>query len=187
MRYSNEEIACINLLAEHFQKGDIQTGVVKFQQSLKEIGITTDRLMAVLTVLKERGIIDNVTDTFEGRFTLFNITSRAVEVSREIAFLKKDRAERKLLLKMQLKREQEEREWRDAQRREDLRRAEQQRKDDLEWKSRQEAKASQQFFWQLIIVGVVATLVIAGSTLLGAWIQAKATRESASPPTMILK
>ncbi|SRR5579871_314049 len=146
MRYTSEEMACIDILAQLFEKGQIESGRLQCEPAFRAVGILPDRVIPVLTALEEHGIISGVTHSNLGQFTMFRITSRAVEVSREIAFSKQEQAERKSLLQVQFRREQEEREWREAQRREDLRRAEEQRKEDLEWKLRQEAKVNRQFF-----------------------------------------
>lgn len=182
MRYTDEEMACIEVLAQLFEKGQIQSGWLQCEPAFRGVGIPPDRVIPVLTALEEHGIINGVTHSDLGQFTTFRITSRAVEVSREIAFSKQEQAERQSLLQMQFKREQEEREWREAQRREDLRRAEEQRKADLEWKLRQEAQANRRLFWQVFIVGIMATLVLSAATIIGALIQASAMRDTSPPP-----
>ena len=67
--------------------------------------------------------------------------------------------DRKWMLDFQVKREDGDRQWRDAQRR-----------DDLSWRADQERKVSSRHRWDLIITGFVATLLICGATIAAAFI-----------------
>ena len=74
------------------------------------------------------------------------------------------------------------RQWQETVRREDLEWKTQQRRDDLEWNARQEKLTVSHFRWNVLIVGIVTLIVSVSMNFYGAWIQAKATRESAAPP-----
>ncbi len=77
-------------------------------------------------------------------------------------FTPKDHREmmdRDKMLKWQTEREEVDRKWREDQ-----------RKDDLLWRADQEQKASRRHRWDLIIIGIVATLLICGATIAAAFI-----------------
>ncbi len=68
--------------------------------------------------------------------------------------------DRKWQLEFQAKSEKEDRQWREEQRRKDL-----------EWRNTQEEKATKRHRWDLIILGIVVTLIIAIVTILAAFIK----------------
>jgi len=63
-------------------------------------------------------------------------------------------------MNFQAEREDADRKWREEQRREDLR-----------WREEQEEKAEKRHRWDLIILGVVATLIICIATIVAAYIE----------------
>ncbi len=70
--------------------------------------------------------------------------------------------DRKWMLNYQAAREKEDKQWRDDQRRRDL-----------EWREKQEKSAENRHRWDLIIVGIVATLVLSFSAIAAALIERK--------------
>lgn len=83
------------------------------------------------------------------------------------------------LSKLDERRRKDDQDREDRRRKEDLAWQEKVRKEDREWKAEQERKAEMRWDkehglqkWQLLIVGILGTLVIAAATIIGAMIQA---------------
>jgi len=68
--------------------------------------------------------------------------------------------DRKWLLDFQAKREQEDKQWREEQRR-----------SDLQWREEQDKKAEKRHRWDLIILGIVVTIIVSFATVASALIQ----------------
>ena len=81
-----------------------------------------------------------------------------------------DRLDEQRKLEYQSKRENEDRQWREEQRRLDLEWREKRDADDKKWREDQDKKASKRHRLDLIITGIVATLFISAATIAAAFI-----------------
>lgn len=83
-RWSDGEKACIRALAEIFESGT--NWVDKPRTILASKGFEADDsvYVATLMTMEEAGAVVDVGHTFEGQFWYFGISSRAVQLAREI-------------------------------------------------------------------------------------------------------
>jgi hypothetical protein len=87
--YNEAEIACIQELSQRFENGTTRVGTKGDEYFYDADGLKAE-FLPILTILKEHGIISNVTHTHRGKFAVFTITSEAARVAREIAILRKE-------------------------------------------------------------------------------------------------
>jgi len=81
MGFSADEMTCVSKLAECYERNEISITKDDLPQFL---GLAPDRVVPVLTMMEELGIISQVINAVGSRFISFKITSKAVQTAREI-------------------------------------------------------------------------------------------------------